>query len=236
MTLRADPRAPGLVIGDEVRIGDGVYLGAHVVIHSGTVIGEGSIVEDQAILGKPPQLRRGSSAEGDVGRLELGADVRICSGAIVFAGAKVAEGAIIGDRAFVRERSSIGPGSLVGHASVVESDVRIGARVKIQTGVYLTAFSEVEDEVFIGPGALTTNDDTMGRHGGPESGFRLRGAVLRRGCRVGGGTVLTPGVEVGEEAFVAAGAVVTRDVPARAVVMGIPGRPVREVPAEDLLK
>ena len=59
--------------------------------------------------------------------------------------------------------------------------------------------------MFVGPGACTTNDDTMSRHG-PE--YALRGATLRRACRVGGGTVLCPGVEVGEEAFVAAGAVV----------------------------
>jgi acetyltransferase-like isoleucine patch superfamily enzyme len=64
----------------------------------------------------------------------------------------------------------------------------------------------------------------------------LRGATLRRACRIGGGAVLVPGVEIGEEAFVAAGAVVTRDVPGRAVVMGVPGRIVREVEDEDLLE
>ena len=58
---------------------------------------------------------------------------------------------------------------------------------------------------------------------------------MRRAARVGGGVVLTPGIEVGEEAFVAAGAVVTRDVPPRAVVMGVPARHVREVPDSDLL-
>ena len=60
--------------------------------------------------------------------------------------------------------------------------------------------------------------------------------MLRRACRVGGGAVLVPGVEVGEEAFVAAGAVVTRDVPPRAVVMGVPARHVRDVGDEDLLE
>ena len=64
----------------------------------------------------------------------------------------------------------------------------------------------------------------------------LRGATLRAPAAIGGGAVLTPGVEIGEEAFVAAGAVVTRDVPARAVVMGVPARVVREVGEEDLLE
>jgi acetyltransferase-like isoleucine patch superfamily enzyme len=99
--------------------------------------------------------------------------------------------------------------------------------------VYVTAETVVEDDVFIGPGVVMTNDDTMGRH---PRGERLRGPVLRRGCRVGGGAVLTPGVVIGEEAFVAAGAVVTRDVEAREVVLGVPGRAVRRVGEEDLLE
>jgi acetyltransferase-like isoleucine patch superfamily enzyme len=105
--------------------------------------------------------------------------------------------------------------------------------VRVQTNVYLTAFTVVEDDVFVGPGATTTNDNTMNRHG-PET--QLRGATLRRACRVGGGSVLTPGVEIGEEAFVAAGAVVTRDVPPRGVAIGVPARVVREVGAQDLLE
>ena len=115
---------------------------------------------------------------------------------------------------------------MIGRGSCVDNDVRVGARVKVQTNVYLTAYSVVEDDVFVGPGVCTTNDDTMSRH---DRDYELRGAVLRRACRVGGGAVLTPGVEIGEEAFVAAGAVVTKDVPPRAVVMGVPARVVREV-------
>ncbi len=227
------PRAPGLVLGENVRIGDGVTFGAHVVVHDGTVIGDGCLIEDHAVLGKRPRLARGSSAKGDVGDLELGARVTVCSGAVVFAGANVGEEAILGDQSYVRERSRIGAGSVIGRGSVVDNDVTVGARVRVQTSVYLTAFTVVEDDVFVGPGATTTNDNTMNRHG-PET--PLRGATLRRACRVGGATVLTPGVEIGEEAFVAAGAVVTKDVPARAVVIGVPARVVREVGELDLLE
>ena len=231
--LSGDPRAPGLMLGEGVRIGDGVSFGAHVVVHAGTVIGDGCVVEDHAVLGKRPRLAAGSSAAGEVSRLELGKDAKVCAGAIVFAGARVGDGSILGDQCFVRERSLIGPGSVIGRGSVVDNDVSVGARVRAQTNVYLTAGTVVEDDVFVGPGVTTTNDDTMARH---SPGDPLRGATLRRACRVGGGAVLTPGVEIGEEAFVAAGAVVTRDVPPRAVVMGVPARVVREVPDEDLLE
>jgi acetyltransferase-like isoleucine patch superfamily enzyme len=163
----------------------------------------------------------------------LNAGAVVCARAIVFAGAEIGEGAILGDQSFVRERALIGAGSVIGRGSVVDNDVTIGARVRVQTDVYITAFSEIEDDVFVGPGVCTTNDDTMSRHG-PE--YALRGALLRRACRVGGGAVLCPGVEIGEEAFVAAGAVVTRDVAARAVVIGVPARVVREVPDADTIE
>jgi len=221
------------MLGEDVQIGSDVSFGAHVVVHAGTRIGDGCVIEDHAVLGKRPRLAPGSSAAGDIGQLELGNDVKVCSGAVVFAGARVEQGSILGDQSYIRERSLIGAGSVIGRGSVVDNDVQVGERVKVQTSVYLTAFTTVEDDVFIGPGVTTTNDDAMGRH---DPGMRLRGATLRRACRVGGGVVLTPGVQVGEEAFVAAGAVVTRDVPARAVVMGVPARVAREVPPEDLLE
>lgn len=225
--------ALGPVLGENVQIGENVTFGAYVVVHDGTVIGDGCVIEDHVILGKRPRLARGSSAKGDVDDLEIGERVTVCAGAVVFAGAKIAQEAILGDQSYVRERSHIGAGSVIGRGSVVDNDVVVGERVKVQTSVYLTAFTVIEDDVFVGPGATTTNDNTMNRHG-PET--PLRGATLRRACRVGGGTVLTPGVEIGEEAFVAAGAVVTKDVPARAVAIGVPARVVREVGEQDLLE
>jgi len=225
----------GLVLSPTAQVGEGVRFGAHVVVHDDVVIGDGVVVQDGAILGKAPTLSPRSSMAGAAASAPLVIEegAAICAQAIVFAGTRVGRGTIVGDQAFVRERAYIGEATVVGRASAIDNDVTIGARCRIQTHVYVTGFSVVEDDVFIGPCAMTTNDDTMARRPPDEP---MRGATLRRACRVGGGAVLVPGVEVGEEAFVAAGAVVTNDVPARSLVMGVPARVVRHVPEDQLLE
>lgn len=232
--LRPSERAPGLLVGDGAELPDDVELGANVVIHAGTLIGAGARIQDGAVLGKPVALGRLSTASREPPPpAELGAGATVAAGAIVVAGARIGAGAMIGDQAHVRERAVVGEDSLVGRGSALDPDVTIGARVRVQTGCYITANSIVEDDVFIAPGVFTTNDNSAGRHG-PD--YPIVGATLRRACRIGSRAVLLPGVVVGEEAFVAAGAVVTRDVPARTVVMGVPARAVREVPGAELVE
>ena len=208
------------VIGEGVEIGHDVRFGAHVVVHDGTVIGDGCVIEDGVVLGKRPRLA--GRATPDLPPLR-----------IVYAGSEIGADAIVGDQAQVRERTTIGERTVIGRGAGIDNDVRLGARVKVQSQVYVTAHSVVEDDVFLGPGASTTNDDTMGRHGPDHA---LRGATIRRAARIGGSAVLVPGVEIGEEAFVAAGAVVTKDVPPRALVMGVPARQVRAVMDDELLE
>ena len=237
--------APGAFVAPGARLADGVIVEPGAVIHDGVELGAGCVVEAGAVLGKRPRLRAGSSA-GEAGgaresgpavaelsALVLEERVTVCCGAVVYAGSRIGAGTIIGDQAQVRERCTIGPGTVIGRGSAVEFDSRVGSGVSVQTDVYITAGSVVEDDVFLGPGVLTTNDDTMGRH---PPGAGLRGPVFRRACRVGGGVVLVPGVQIGEEAFVAAGALVTADVGARHVVMGAPARVVRSVPDADLIE
>ena len=227
--------APGLVLGDGVQLGEGVRIGAHVVIHPGTVIGDGCEIQDGAVLGKPPKLARHSTApRGDGDPLVIGDGAVVCAQRDRVRG-RADRPRCDPRRPVVRARARADRRRQRDRARQRGRQRRrwSARRVRVQTDVYLTAYSVVEDDVFVGPGAMTTNDSTMARHG---ADFSLEGALLRRACRIGGAAVLTPGIEVGEEAFVAAGAVVMRDVPPRAVVMGVPARVVREVGDEDLLE
>jgi acetyltransferase-like isoleucine patch superfamily enzyme len=209
--------------------------GQNVVVYPGTVIGDGCRIGDNAVLGKQPTLSPRSTARREpLPPLELGAGTVVATGATVFAGTKIGARVIVGDGACVRERCVIGDDVVIGIGSLVENDTTIGALTKIQAHAYITAYSTLEDNVFIAPRVATTNDNFMGR---TERRRALRrGPTIRRGARVGGAAVLLPGVEIGEEAFVGAGAVVVRNVPPRTVVVGNPARPLREVPEDELLE
>ena len=204
------------------------------IVYPGTVLGEGCKVLDYAVVGKQPTLSPRSTAKREeLPPLELGAGTIVSTGAVVFAGTTIGERVIVGDQACVRERCTIGDDVVIGRGSLVENDTSVGALTKIQANAYITAYSLLEDNVFIAPCVVTTNDNFMGR---TEKRHELvKGPTIRRGARIGGGCVLLPGIEIGEEAFVGAGAVVIRDVPARALVVGNPARQIREVTDEELL-
>jgi acetyltransferase-like isoleucine patch superfamily enzyme len=205
------------------------------VVYPGTVIGEGCRILDGAVVGKQPSLSPRSTAKKEpLPPLELGAGTIVSTGAVVFAGTRIGARVIVGDQACVRERCEIGEDVVIGRGSLVENDTTIGALTKIQAHAYITAYSTLEDNVFIAPCVATTNDNFMGRT--EKRHALMKGPTIRRGARVGGAAVLLPGIEIGEEAFVGAGAVVIRNVPPRAVVVGSPARQIRDVPAEELLE
>jgi len=199
------------------------------------VLGDGVKVLEYAVIGKQPSLSPRSTASREaLPPAEIGDGTIVSTGAIVFAGTNVGARVVLGDQSCVRERCTIGDDVVVGRGSLVENDTTIGALTKIQADAYITAYSTLEDNVFIAPCVVTTNDNFMGR---TEKRHELvKGPTIRRGARVGGGAILCPGVEIGEEAFVGAGAVVIRDVPARKLVVGNPARVLRDVNEDELLE
>jgi len=205
------------------------------VVHPGTVLGEGVKVLEHAVVGKQPSLSPRSTAKREpLPPAAIGDGTIVSTGAIVFAGTTIGARVILGDQSCVRERCEIGDDVVVGRGSLVENDTSIGTLTRIQADAYITAYSTLEDNVFIAPCVVTTNDNFMGR---TEQRHELvQGPTIRRGARVGGGAVLCPGVEIGEEAFVGAGAVVVNDVPPRKLVVGNPARVLRDVSEDELLE
>ena len=204
------------------------------IVYPGTTLGEGVKVLEHAVVGKQPTLSPRSTAKrAKLPPAEIGDGTIVSTGAVVFAGSEIGARVILGDQSCVRERVVVGDDVVIGRGSLVENDTTIGAMTKIQAEAYITAYSTLEEHVFIAPCVVTTNDNFMGR---TERRHELiKGPTIRRGARIGGGAILLPGIEIGEDAFVGAGAVVTKDVERRMVVVGNPARVMRPVSDDELL-
>ncbi len=224
------------VIEPGVTIGSGCIIGHHVVIREGTTIGNDVRIDDHASIGKQPMKAANSAITSGqkVGPAQIGSGSIIGTGAIVYAGTQVGDGVLIADLATVREDVSIGEKTIVGRGVSIENKCVIGCSCKLETNAYITAYSTIEDFVFVAPGVLTSNDNYVGRT--KERFDHFGGVTVRQGGRLGVGSVILPGIEIKSDALVGAGAVVTRDAPSQMIVTGVPGRPAREVPPEQLLE
>ncbi|ANB61266.1 acyltransferase [Anoxybacteroides amylolyticum] len=223
------------VIEKGVTIGKNVIIGNRVTIHEGTVIGDGTTVADGAVLGKPPKPAKTSTVKltGDVPALVIGENCTIGANAVIYRGAVIGANTLVADLASVRENVEIGEYVIVGRGVCVENYVKIGDRTKIQSNSYITAYSTLEDHVFIAPCVTTTNDNYMGRT--EERFSKIKGATIKRGARVGGASIILPGITIAEETFVAAGALVTKDTEPKTVVKGLPAKFSKMVDERELL-
>jgi len=214
------------VIEDDVVLGDNCTIGHHVIIHRGSVIGNNVRIDDHAVIGKQP-MRAAMSIFKEKGEKEgtpcnVGDNCIIGTSAIIYAGAQIGAGCLIADLATVREDVTIGDYTIVGRGVAIENGCRIGSKCKIETNAYVTALSDVDDEVFIAPCVATSNDNSAGRD--PDRLAKMKGLVAKKKARIGVNATILPGKVIGEDAFVGAGAVVTKDVPDGVTVVGNPAR------------
>lgn len=138
----------------------------------------------------------------------IGANTRIWQYAMVFADARIGENC-----------------NICAH-TLIESDVIIGNNVTVKSGVYIWDGTRIEDDVFLGPNATLTNDPMPRSNKYPE---KFSGITLKKGCSIGANATILPGITIGENAMVGAGAVVTKDVPANALVVGNPAKIIRHM-------
>jgi acetyltransferase-like isoleucine patch superfamily enzyme len=191
------------------------------IVTAGTVLGPGASVEEFCIVG-----RGVPGAPATV----IGADTVLRSHTVLYAGSVFGDRFQTGHHVLVREYTTVGDDVSIGSLSVVEHHVRIGDRVRVHSQCFVPEYTVLEAGAWLGPRVTVTNAP---RPRCPEVSRCLAGVTIGRDARIGANVTILPGIRVGERALVGAGAVVTRDVPAGAVVVGNPGRPVKSV--DDLL-
>ncbi len=224
------------VIEDDVKIGSGCTIGHNVVIHAGSIIGNNVRVDACTVIGKQPMRAKRSifKDEKKLPPAQIGNDCLIGAQVVVYAGCDLANNILIADGAAVRENVTVGEYTIIGRNATIENFTKVGKKCKLETNCYITAYSDIGDYCFIAPGVHSTNDNFLGRS---EERFKhFKGIIVKRGGRIGGNATILPGKVIGEDAVVAAGAVVTKDVPPRTIVVGNPALVLRTVPEDQLLE
>ncbi|MDD1663701.1 MAG: N-acetyltransferase [Methanomicrobiales archaeon] len=186
-------------------------------------IGPGAKIFEPVTIGFPSRDRIG--CENFRGAI-IGKNALIRSGATIYCDVEIGDDFQCGHNVLIREKTRIGSRVAVGTATIIEGDSTIGDDVRIQSLAFIPTHTVIGDGVFIGPHAVLTND-RYPPFGRPE----LRGPVLKDHSVIGANATVLPGIVVGKGACVAAGAVVTRDVPARKLAIGVPAG-IRDLPEE----
>lgn len=197
------------LVSSRAKLGKSVTVGDFSIIHDSVEIGDSCVIEDHVIIGK-----RGAKE-----KTVIGAGSIIRSGSIIYPDVIIGMNFKTGNHAMVREKTRIGDNVLVGTNSIVDGNCAIGDDTKIQSNAYITWNSSLGKGVFIAPCVVTTNDKYP-----PSEGVTLEGPKIEDNATLGANSILLPGVRVGRKAVIAAGSIVTKDVPAETVVMGVPAR------------
>ena len=214
---------PASVVSNDAKIGKGVVIHPFVVIEEGVVIEDGVEIFPNAYIGKEP---KGAGALARVPEFEkiirIGRSSSIGPGAVIYYDVKIGENTLIGDGASIREKCTIGNRCVVGRYVTINYETVINNNVKIMDHAWMAGRMEIEDDVFISGGVMTANDNKIGKSGYVKE--EIVGPAIKKGAAIGAGAILLPGILIGEKSVVAAGAVVTKDVPPEGFVFGVPAK------------
>lgn len=225
-----------VVIEENVEIGDNSIIGHNVVIRKGTKIGTNVRIDDNTVIGKEPMRAVNSIFKNEEKLLpaKISDSCLIGAGVVIYCGCNIGEKTLIADLATIRENVSIGTKTIIGRGVAVENFCQIGSNCKLETNAYITAYSNIEDNVFIAPGVVTSNDNYAARS--KDRFAHFKGVTVKKGGRIGAQATILPGKIINEDGFVAAGSVVTKDVEKEIIVAGNPAKALRSVPEDQLLR
>ena len=176
-------------------------------------VGKGTIIE--------PNVTVGFRYHADCGPARIGREGILRMGTIIYGDVEAGDYLQTGHYTVIRAKVRMGDYCTVCNHSVIEGITRMGVGCRIMSHTYIPTRTWMGDHVFVGPGATLLNDKRPGRCDPMPT---PRSAMLESDVVIGGGATILPGVTIGEGSFVAAGAVVTKDVPPHSLVIGVPGR------------
>lgn len=211
----------------EVSIGQNVIIHDFVTIYPKVIIGDAVEIFEGAILGKPPRgaMALARKVSSGLKSTKIGKGSVISPHVVIYTDVEIGEGTLIGDNASIREQCKIGKNCIISRNVSVNYNTNIGDFTKIMDNTHITGNMQIGSHVFISVLVSTTNDNSLGLKGYDEN--LVKGPVIEDYVGIGAGANILPGVKIGIGSIVAAGAVVTKDVPPRKLVMGIPARIVR---------
>ncbi|MFD1848480.1 N-acetyltransferase [Oceanobacillus bengalensis] len=211
-----------VVIEKDVKIGENVVIGHNSTILQGSEIGDNVIIGNNCVLGIEPAVNlRMRKTKKNNNKLVIHSGARIGNLVSIYSSTVIGKSVFIGDHASVRENVTIGDETIVGRAAIVELNTKIGKNCTIQTLAYVTGDSILEDNVFIGPCVSMSNDKYMG-----AKSYDLKGPHIKKGSKIGNNASLLPGVTIGENTIVGAGAVVTKNIEDNITVAGVPAKKI----------
>ena len=209
------------IIENDVIIGDNVFIDNNTIIRKGTIIGDNSFVASNCIIGEYMTDYNGLRKIASPG-LKIGNNALIRSGTIIYTGSKIGDYFQTGHQVNIREKSEIGNHVSVGTLSDIQGNCRIGNNVRLHSNVHIGQLSVIDDFVWIFPYVVLTNDPT------PPS-ENLIGVHINSFAILSTGSIILPGVEIGQDSLIGAGAVVTKSVEPYMVAVGNPAKTISDV-------
>lgn len=215
---------PGAIVSESAVIHD------YVVIYPEVIIEDDVEIFDHSVIGKIPKAVSSTKRKvnNQYKRTRIGKGSIISVGCIVYAGTEIGQDVLLGDNASIREECLIDDNCIIARNVSVNYNTRIGHHTKIMDNSHITGNAIIEDHVFISVLVATTNDNSMGK-GGAYDEEREKGPYIKTGATIGAAANILPAVVIGQDAVVGAGSVVTKDVPDRKIVMGIPAKIIKDV-------
>lgn len=221
-------------LASDTIVGDNVIFGNNITIYPRVTIADNSRIMDGAVIGRLP-ISTGNTNRplvADYQPVTIGAGSIIGCNTVIYTGVSIGERVLIADLSSIREGCVLEDQVVLGRGVIVNYDTHIGKRTRVQDGANLTGNMLIEDNVFISMNVATANDNDIYLRRFGLLPLEFRGPIIRRFAVIGLSAILLPGVEIGEGALVAAGAVVTKNVPPWTIVSGVPARHMREIPEE----